>query len=349
MSISIINKKPNLDDLIIKKDILIKYKNLHIDSFQNIIFNGIKSSGKTTQIYALLCSIFDEKVYNLKHNSIEIEKKIFKFRSSIYHIEIDCIELLNNDRLFFNNYLKEYAATRNIGLDIPKVILITNVEKICYQTFLFLRKIIENNYKSSRFIFETSKLSCIPESIRSRFFIIRISPPKKKELFDFINKSLIDNKKKISKTIINKIINKEIYYQGYYHFFNIINGIEYYLETNEIIQNQYYNFLEDLIKIIFIKNINIIQISKIKSLLEKAFINFYDFNDIIYKIDRLLYKKLYNDNNNNDNDDLLYKISQKTIQCDYALNHCTGKYFIHLENYIIQLIILIHNLDLKEN
>ena len=345
MSINIINKKPNLDDLIIKNSCVIKYKYIHIDSFQNLIFNGIKSSGKTTQIYALLCSIFDEKVYNLKHNTIEIDKKTFKFRSSIYHIEIDCIELLNNERLFFSNYLKEYVETRNIGLDIPKVIVMTNVEKLCQQSFLFLRKIIENNFKSSRYIFETSKLSCIPNSIKSRFFIIRIIPPKKKELFYFINNILIDEKKKISKTMINKIINKEIYYQGYYHFFNIINGIEYYLETNELIQNQYYNFLDDLIKIIFIKNINIIQVSKIKSLLEKAFINFYDFNDIIYKINNILYKKLYN----NDNNDLLDNILKRTIECDYALNHCTGKYFIHLENYIIQLIILIHNLDLKEN
>ena len=48
-------------------------------------------------------------------------------------------------------------------------------------------------------------------------------------------------------------------------------------------------------------------------------------------------------------DDLLDNILKRTIECDYALNHCTGKYFIHLENYIIQLIILIHNLDLKEN
>ena len=52
MSINIINNKPNLDDLIIKNSCVIKYKYIHIDSFQNLIFNGIKSSGKTTQIYA---------------------------------------------------------------------------------------------------------------------------------------------------------------------------------------------------------------------------------------------------------------------------------------------------------
>ena len=96
-------------------------------------------------------------------------------------------------------------------------------------------------------------------------------------------------------------------------------------------------------KIIFIKNININQISKIKSLLEKAFINCYDFNDIIIKINHLLCKKFYQ------NIDLIQKINIKTIECDYALNHCTGKYFIHLENYLLQMIILIHNLDIKEN
>ena len=342
MGINILNKKPNFDDLNIKNKLLSGFKNLHIDSIPNLIFNGVKSSGKTTQIYGLLCSLFDNKVYNLKHNSVEIEKKSFRFRSSIYHLEIDCIELLNNERLFFSNYLKEYVETRNIGLDIPKIIVMTNVEKLSTQCFLFLRKIIENNYKSCRFLFETSKLCCIPESIVSRFYIIRVRPPTKDELNRYIHCALIEQKRKLSKTILNKIINKEIYYHGYCHFFNIINGIDYYLVTNQIIQNQYYEFIDELMKIIFIKNINMYQIIKIKSLLEKAFINCYDFNDIVQKINHLLSKKLFNQ------DDLLYKLNKKTIECDYALNHCTGKYFIHLENYIIQLIILIHNLDIKE-
>lgn len=343
MSIHIIDKKPNLNDLNIKNKILLNYKNLDIDSMQNLIFNGLKSTGKTTQIYGLLCSMLDNKVYNLKHNSVEIEKKIFKIRTSIYHIEIDCYELLNNERLFFGHYLKEYVETRNIGLDIPKIVIMINADKLSVQSFLFLRKVIENNYKSSRFIFETSKLSCIPESIRSRFFIIRIKPPSLKEINSYVQGILIENKLKLSKTILNKIINEELYYQGYYHFFNIINGIDYYLETNKIIQNQYYEFIEEIIKIILIKNININQISKIKSLLEKAFINCYDFNDVILKVNYLLSKKFYEDI------DLLEKINTKTIECDYALNHCTGKYFIHLENYLLQLIILIHNLDIKEN
>lgn len=340
MSINILNKNPNLDDLEIKSPLLYAYKNIHIEFLQNLIFNGVKSSGKTTQIYALLCSLFDKKVYHLKHIEIEIEKKIFKFRSSIYHIEIDCIELLNNERFFFNHYLKEYIESRNIGLDIPKIILMTNVEKIGIQSFLYLRKIIENNYKSCRFLLETSKLNYLPEFIKSRFFIIRITPPKKEELINYTQKYLVEKKKKINKTIFNKILNIELYYNGYYHFFNIINGINYYLETKKLIHNQYYELIDNLIKIIFSKNFTMNQIFKIKALLEKAFINCYDFSDILCKINYLLVRKVKNNFN------LINKINKITIDCDYSLNHCTGKYFIHLENYIIQIIILVHNLDL---
>ena len=341
MDINILNKKPNLDDLIIKNDKLIRYKDIDIDGFQNLIFNGLKSTGKTTQIYALLCSLFGEKVYTLKSNIIEIEKKIFKFRSSIYHLEIDCIEIINNERLFFNDYLKDYISTRNIGLDIPKIIYLTNIEKISNQSFLYLRKIIEDSFKSAKFIFETNNMNIIPESIRSRFFNIRISVPKKEEILQVIDKGLKENKKKIPNTIISKIMDNEKKYQNYYHFFNIMNGINYYIETKSFIYNQFYSIVDELFKRITCKNITFLNIQNIKSLLEKSFINYYNSHELMYVLNNQLYSKYIN------NGLMIERINQVAIKCDYALNHCTGKYFIHLENYIIQIILIIHNLDIK--
>ena len=130
MDISFFETKPNIDDIDFSCNYYKELKSFDIESMPNIVFHGNKGSGKTTKIYAYLCSLLDKRVYTLKNNEVELEKRIFKFRSSIYHLEIDCLELINNERIFFCNYLKEYCETRNIGLDIPKVIYIMNIELI---------------------------------------------------------------------------------------------------------------------------------------------------------------------------------------------------------------------------
>ena len=122
-----------------------------------ISFSSEKKSNKSwLNSNRNLCSLLDKRVYTLKNNQVEIEKKIFKFRSSIYHLEIDCLELVNNERIFFNNYLKGYCETRNIGLNLPKIIYFMNIEVIHKNSILFLRKLIESNYQSSKFIIETN-------------------------------------------------------------------------------------------------------------------------------------------------------------------------------------------------
>ena len=329
---NIFQEKYNLDNFNDPK--LIQFKNIDIHQLPNIIFCGEPSVGKTTQIYAMLSSFFDDKVYNSKHNTIEIEKRVFKFRSSIYHIEIDCIDLLNNEKIFIQQYLKEYVQTKNIGLDKPKIIYFINPERISSAVFLSLRKLIEDTYQSAKYIFEVTNIYKIPSPIQSRCSIVRLRRPKKEEILSNINNILKKNKLKLSASVVNKIMEKEIYYRGYYYLFNIYNGIYFYCQTKKFIVNQFYNCIDDILRFIHLKNLN-----AIKELSEKSYVNCIDFFELIFVLNNCLLRK-YPDHVN--------EIINQTVLCEKALNHCTSKYFIHLENYIMQIIIIVHNLYIKE-
>ena len=89
----------------------------------------------------------------------EDDRKVLNYKSSIYHIEINCDTLGSNEKLFVQTFLKSYVETRNIGLNIPKIVFIKNANLFSKQTQLTLRRIIESNYQTAKFIFEVSSLS----------------------------------------------------------------------------------------------------------------------------------------------------------------------------------------------
>ena len=182
MNISFFDDKPNIDELDFNLDILKRLKNIKIDEINNLMFHGLNGCGKTIKIYALLSSIFDKRVYDLKNIMFEEDRKNIPYKSSIYHIEIDPINLGSNEKLFVSSFLKSYCETRNIGLNIPKIILIKNADKLSKLSQLALRRIIEKNYYTSKFIFEVSNMSGIIEPLISRCLLIRVKVPNLSEI-----------------------------------------------------------------------------------------------------------------------------------------------------------------------
>lgn len=337
MSIAFFENKPTINDINFKNDFYLLFKSFNIENMPNLCFSGQKGSGKTTKVYALLCSILDKRVYTLKNNEIEIDKKIFKFKSSIYHLEIDCMELQNNERTFFNHYLKEYTESRNIGMDIPKIIYLINIDKVNNNSLLFLRKLIESNYQSCKYIFETSNISIIPESLKSRFLIVRIISPKRDEIELVLKDIIKKNKVKVTKKILNTIIDYDCKYKCYYDLNNIFLVLNYYIETKEILNNNFYNIIDELINIVLSKKLDFMVTVTIKSICEKIFINCYSVNELVTIILKILTEKYKN------NIDICIKLSDLSVQCDCDLYNSTGKYFIHLENYFVKLILLLNN------
>jgi hypothetical protein len=338
MEHSFFEEKPNLLNIDFKNEYYNNLVNFDIVTMPNLIFYGNKGCGKTTKIYAFLCSLLCEKVYNLKYNEIEIDKRIFKFKSSIYHLEIDALELLNNERLFFQNYLKDYCDSINIGLNIPKIVVILNFEKINKNSLLMLRKLIESNYIKTKYIFESSNMSTIPESLITRFLTLRIKSPNKEEIEKVLNSIIKKKRISMSKKVLNSIIDFDKNYKLYYDLNTIFSAFNYYLSTKELLVDNYHKIIDEILNIILnSKNKkNLETISQLKAICEKIFINCYDVCDLVNSINNILMNKF------NKNDKLIMNILDLSCKTNINLVKSTGKYFIHLENYFVKLILLIN-------
>jgi hypothetical protein len=337
MNISFFDDKPNIDELDFKIDVLEKLKNINIYDLNNLLFHGLPASGKTTKIYALLSSIFDKKVYDLKNIVFEEEKKTMIYKSSIYHIEIDPVHLSSNEKLFISSFLKSYSATKNIGLDIPKVILIKNADKLSKLSQLALRRIIEKNSYTSRFIFEVSNLSSFIEPLISRSLLIRVRLPNITEIKLCI-KNFCDKKEFIiSDEQINDIIHESNKINcNDLNLKKIFGFLRYFIVTKKKFKFLYYNNFFDIINYITQKKISFITLQKIRDIINEMYINLVSMDELLLFIFNHL-SNMYKDNNI-----FLFKLLELTVLCDNNLKK-GNKGCIHLEYYIISIIDLIHN------
>ena len=200
---------------------------------------------------------------------------------------------------------------------------------------MYLRKVIENNYQIAKFIFETTNISSITNTLISRFLTIRIKSPPRENIELVLKKIIKENKYKISKSILNKIIDNDIKYKNHHDLNNIFLNFYYYIETKKILINNFYNTIDELISIVTSKKVEFIGVIHIKSICEKIFINCYDVNELVMCIANILLNKY------KDNIPVCENLIIVSNECTMNLKSSTGKYFIHLENYIIKLIILL--------
>jgi len=342
MYLSLFEDKPNLDEIDFKNNLLKKYSNNDIDSLNNIIFYGLYGSGKTVKVYAFLCSIFDNKVYELKNIDFEEDGKLIQYKASIYHIEIDALELLTNEKFFFQIFLKNYCTTRNIGLDLPKIIYIKNADKLHKSSYLFLRKVIEKNYKTCKFIFEMRSLSGIIESLLSRFLLVKIKMPDEDEILNCLINYTTRKEIKIDIEVLKNIITKSKK-NSHHNLKNIFGFLRYYIITGRYFDFFYNQSLNNIIDIIFEKNIKMTHILLLKNIVEDMFVNIVNSDEIL---DILFYNvlKRIDTNNDIDNDkdideDTNIKIDITMITTKHQNNMIKGnKEFIHILNYILELI-----------
>ena len=241
MNLSFFDDHPKLDDLDFKYDKIKNLEKVNINELVNIIFYGYPGSGKTTKIYALLASIFGNRVYDLKNIEYEEDRKTIIYRSSIYHIEINTCTLGSNEKIFVNSFLKTYSQTRNIGLDIPKIILIKNADLLSKQSQMTLRKIIEKTSYSAKFIFEVSSLSSISEPLLSRFLLLRVSIPSKDDIITCLKNYSERKNIKISDENINYIIDNSCKISNIYNLKKIFGFYRNFVTTNKHFELLYYN------------------------------------------------------------------------------------------------------------
>ena len=344
MYLSIFDDKPNLDEIDFPHIYLKKYSLTNLDSLNNLIFCGVKGSGKTIKVYAFLCSLLNSKVYDIKTKTFECDNKCIQYKASIYHIEIDALELLTGERVFFSNFLKEYCETRNIGLDLPKIIYIKNAENLNKLSFLFLRKLIEKSYLSCRFIFELASISAVPTSLVSRFFVIRIPMPSQPEIVTCLQNYLSRKEKHIEENVLNQLIEKSKKTNSC-DLKSIFGFVRYYLVTGKYFEYFYNQYQNKILDIIFKKNLNMNEINSLKGIIEEMFVNLIDSTELIYTLNQKIFNKL--NELKIQHEDLKHELTQIVLK--YDLNIKRGnKEFVHVLNYIIDVIDCIHTKNILD-
>jgi len=336
MNITIFDDKPTLDELYIKSDNLNKLSKINVQDLLHIIVYGNDCIGKTTQIYAFLASILDKKVYDLKNVCFEEDKKVMFYKTSIYHIEIDPIQLGSNEKIFMQSFLKYYIETKNICFDFPKIILIKNANLLLKQTQSMLRKYLDICFETSRFIFEVSNLSKFSIAIVSRCTFIRIKSPSVEEVkYCLINYSKKKNYD-INDDIINTMINESNKVNNTINLKKIFGYYYYYIYTKKKFVFLYHEKFEELFEYINNKKISFVILQKIRDIVNELYINLVSMKELMLY---LFYKIL---NQYKDNDIFINKILEISTECDRNLIK-GNKDCIHLEYYIVSIIDMIHN------
>lgn len=336
MNISFFEEKPLLDDLDLKIEILDKLKHINIHDLLNTIFYGLPYTGKTTKIYAFLATILDKRVYDLKNITFEEDRKKLFYKASIYHIEIDPIILGSNEKFFIQTFLKSYCETKNIGLNIPKIVLVKNAHLLSKQSQLAFKILIENNLLTSKFIFEISNFSKFNTTLGSRCVLIKIPCPKFEDVKKCLINHAISRNYQIDDSVIEDIIKTSNKTNYYINLKKVFGYYLYYISVNKKFEFLYYDKFDEIITLINSKKISFINLQKIRDIVNELYINLVPMNELLLYIFNTLYKIYINDNS------FLCKLIELTQKCD--INLIKGnKECLHLEHYIISIIDTIHN------
>lgn len=336
MNLTFFDDKPNLDEIDFKHPILNEYKKISFfESMNNLIFHGCKGCGKTIKIYSYLCSIFGKNIYDIKNISYEEDKKIMNYKASMYHIEINPIILGSNEKLFIQSFLKTYIETINIGLNIPKIIVIKNADLLTKQSQMILRKFIENN-STSKFIFEINNLSNLIKSLQSRCLFIRIPMPSIKDIKLSIQRFLSKRNIKLDENIIDDIINDSNKINIFINLKKIYGYLTYYLVTNKKFNFIYYDQFFEILNFIYNKKISFTHLKNIRDLVNDMYINLIPLNELITFIFYNIYKSY------SENVYIIKKLIELTCEIDINIKK-GNKECIHVEYYIISVIDILHS------
>lgn len=335
MSLSFFEDKPILKEIDFKLDILNRLEIIKLDDLNNLLFYGIPGSGKTIKIYSLLASILDTRVYDLKNIEFIEDKKVVCYKASIYHIEIDKLNLGSNEKLFIQSFLKSYTETKNIGLNLPKIVLVKNANLLTKQSQLALRKIMDKNYLTSKFIFEISNLSNLIYPLQSRFLIIRIPMPNLSDIHLCIKNYSKRKGYEIEESTINNILLESNKIPNCLNLKKIFGFLRFYLITGNYFKYLYYDTFNQIFDIITNKKITFAAINKIREIVNEMYINLVPMEDLLLFLFNKLMEKYKNNNN------FLFNLIDLTNKCDLNLKK-GNKECIHLEYYIISIIDLLN-------
>ena len=230
-----------------------------------ILLSGKKGLGKSTLSYHIINYILsenEENKYNAKSFSINPDNKSYKLILNKSHPNFHLVDLLEDKKSIDINQIRRMISYTNKSSfnDMPRFILIDNVEKLNNNSINALLKVIEEPNKNIYFILIHNNERKILPTLKSRCLIFKITLPANEclkitnlilnnDIFNFINVDLVSyyntpgelislinfaNEKKLNlkehnlKSFLNILIHNGYYKKNKFAKNLIINFIELY-------------------------------------------------------------------------------------------------------------------------
>ena len=282
---------------------------------KNLIFYGPSGTGKYTQMLSSIKKYSPSELKYEKKILINYNKQQYFLKISDIHFEIDISLLGCNAKILWHEIYQQIidiisAKTEKSGIIVCKYFHEIHSELLDN----FYSYMQQNNTISVdiKFIIITEQLSFIPDNIINCCEIIHISRPSK-SMYNKCIKEKFPDKLKIDNITNIKIL----------HFYNEELMLNYKNICNKIIEN--------------IININKLQFLKFRDILYDIFI----YNLDIYECIWYILLKLINEK----------KIEKKHLSQIMIKTYCFFQYYnnnyrpiYHVENYLLYLAKIIHNL-----
>ena len=311
----------------------------HINLYGN---DGSMKNYYAYYIVNKLCDVSLKKEdFKLENKNIKINNNNIDFNiyTTKYFRELNLFHKINYDKVILKNYLLETIQIKNFS-NRKHIIILKDFDKLSFNCYMCLRRILETYSNNVIFISISSNLSKIPDSIQSRFLNIRCPMIEKKKLNIFIKNILKDyyndteffiNSNQLNNKEINKLIknNENDIYKILLNLETVLFNVVFtYKDYISDIINKHLKFLKkekNGFKLIT-KNrefiYKIIQYNENNSLILEKFVN------IIIKN----YQKYLS----------IIEVIKLTAQIDYDIIYSSRELY-HYEKYLIKLYSLFHN------
>jgi len=346
-------KPTNLDDFTYNTQAAGYFQALaqNIDN-PHLIVEGFSGIGKKSMVMAYIQKSLEE--YGLNKGQTNIFKtqniiiplkytnKSFNLlvQKSLYHYNLNPSDYNIYDRHIVQDFLKHQLKFKNLMGFPHKFVIIRNAEKLSLDAQQSLRRTLERRIHKCRFIFmiNTENRGGLIPPLKSRCIRIKMSVPSKTEMLAVVNNILV---KEGIRNIVNDHLVYNLYKKCHYNLTRTINVLNFLAIKSP-------NLLKE-------KIINMPSVDPVISHLHKIInlFNAQSFNSII-EIRNLLYVLLAHGVSPEQIIKSLFQIIihnlkgyeiniiQITNQIEDMLNH-SSREFYHLENCIIQLMILVKN------
>ena len=333
----------NTSEIIFHKDEVKLLKKMSDDnSIPHIIFYGPEGAGKKTLIKAFLAMLYDDRVNKLCDSTYKVtgsgnSTTDVVIKQSDYHI---VIEPNNNnfDRYLIQDVVKEYAKKMPLNVFTSnksfKSVLINNVDNLSYYAQTSLRRTMEKNSETCRFIMWCRSLSRVIDPIRSRCHYFRINAPTDKELIELIARISFSESIKINFNDYNEII--RISNRNIKKVFWMLE----FKKLNESYKTSYDDTIQEIVN--YLLTYDIKSILDIRELLYNIMITNISGTQIIKDIIKELYEKdIVSDE---------CKLNFAEISAKFEHNLIRGRReIIHLEAFIAAIFFILNKYDKKEN